>query len=223
MIVFAVNGVTNHIENALKTLNVFNAIDVLIVDTNSANNDIHNFYIENKNCYKFNIYYEKINYDCRDSGAYLYAINKYDYDTFYFFQDSVEFINDKIFIIINDLLYHPHSPVDVVAISPFKLKFDNEYQKQWSTEQLNIDDKDLINMNGIMGPMFSIKKETFNKIPKEWLKYPTNKIEACGMERRWSIIFHKLKFYVSFLEIYHELFLLGDNNNFLKKIVVRRK
>ena len=224
MIVFAVNNRTDYIEKILNKLNYFNKIDVLIVDTNSKNNSVLDFY---KNLdiskFKFKIYFDRIETDCYDSGAYIHSFIKYESDTFYFFQDSIEFINENIFNDIDNLL----KLYDVVAISPFPLLFDNKEQVEWITSNIPNDEiKKLYNKQlfGIFGPMFSIKKTTLNKIPKDWLIYPSIKNEAMAMERKWSIIFNILDLKTTYLEDDHMIFLSNEyKNNYINKTMLARQ
>jgi hypothetical protein len=82
MIVFAVRDRADLIFQAFEQLKKFNFRDVLIVDTNSKNNEVFNFYNSlNKREYKFKIFYDRINYDCYDSGAYIHSFQKYDYES----------------------------------------------------------------------------------------------------------------------------------------------
>ena len=56
MIVFAVHDRTDFIERILDKLNEFNKIDVLIVETNSSNNNVIDFYnMLDKNKYNYKI------------------------------------------------------------------------------------------------------------------------------------------------------------------------
>jgi len=230
MIVFAVHGIIEKIEIVLEQLNKFNKIDVLIVDTNSPSDIVRLFYEKNKDKYKFNLYYERINYMCYDSGAYINAFKKYDVEKYYFFQDSIEFINESIFIEINQLL----DKFDVVAISSFPLIFDNYEQINWVFNNLEINTNiNLIDMQtgrsfvnlpiyGIFGPMFSIKRETLLKIPNEWITEPINKNQAMAMERKWPIIFYLLNLSVTYIEKDHMIFLSGDTK-WIKKYMLARQ
>lgn len=218
MIVFAVHERTDWINSVLNQLKQFNEKDVLLVDTNSKTNDVKQYFLNlNLEQFRFKIFYERLDYDCYDTGAYIHAFKNYDYDTFYFFQDSIEFINPKIFETI-DVLLHTY---EVVAISSFPLIFDNQEQINWIMSNISQSEIAKISgrkMFGIFGPMFSIKKESMNLIPKEWLIHPTIKNEAMAMERKWSIIFNIMNFKTTYLESDHMDFLSTEiSNNFINK------
>lgn len=223
MIVFAVHDRVDMISDLLDNLNMFNKKDVIIIDTNSSNNNVIDFYKNlNKDKYNFKIFYDRVNYNCYDSGAYIHVFQNYDSDIFYFFQDSIEFINPNIFNQIDAFL----ESYDVVAISSFPLIFDNQSQIDWILSNISVNEINKLNyqMWGIFGPMFSIKKSSMNKIPKEWLISPSNKNEAMSMERKWSIIFNILNFKTIYLEKDHIDF-LSDNvkNNFINKKMLGRQ
>jgi hypothetical protein len=221
MIVFAVHDRVDLIFQVFEKLEKFNFRDVLVVDTNSKNNNVFNFYNSlNKSQYKFNIFYDRINHDCYDSGAYIHSFQKYDYETFYFFQDSVEFINEKIFEEIDNLLIENQ----VVAIASFPLIFDSQIQMDWVISDI----PEYINLNfnqikGIFGPMFSIKKTNLELINKNWLSIPSNKLQACGMERKWSIIFNLLGFKTYYLEGDYMSFLSQSQNKYINKKMINRQ
>lgn len=224
MIVFAVHNRTDFIEDILNKLNHFNKIDVLIIDTNSENNNVIDFYKNlDLNNFNFKIHFDRVETDCYDSGAYIYSFKKYESETFYFFQDSIEFINYDIFNDIDNLL----NSYDVVGVSSFPLIFDNKEQIEWITSNIPNDyfrklpNKQLF---GIFGPMFSIKKITLEKIPNEWLIYPTIKNQAAAMERKWSIMFNILDLKITYLEDDHMIFLSDQHkNNYIKKTMLARQ
>ena len=87
MIVFAVHDRTDYIERILNELNEFNKIDVLIVDTNSNNNNVIDFYnMLDKNKFNYKIYFDRVETDCYDSGAYIHSFKKYKSDFFISFK-----------------------------------------------------------------------------------------------------------------------------------------
>ena len=224
MIDFAVNDRTDYIERILNKLNEFNKIDVLIVDTNSNNNNVIDFYnMLDKNKFNYKIYFDRVETDCYDSGAYIHSFKKYKSDFFYFFQDSIEFINEDIFNDINKLL----NIYDVVALSPFPLLFDNKEQVDWITSNLPISEIMKVSnrrMYGIFGPMFFIKRKTLEKIPDNWLVYPTIKNQAMAMERKWSIMFNILDFKTVYLESDHMEFLSSQHpNKYINKTMLARQ
>ena len=230
MIVFAVHGIADKIEIVLKQLNNFNTMDVLIVDTKSPSDVVESFYKENKNNYNFNLSYHRVNHYCYDSGAYMITFKQFQSEKYYFFQDSIEFINTQIFKEIDRLL----NDFDVVATSSFPLIFDNYEQIDWVFRNLNLK----VNLNlldpasgrsfcnlpilGIFGPMFSIKRETLLRIPEHWLVQPNTKNQAMAMERKWPIMFHLLNMSVAYIEKDHMDFLSG-NTTWIKKYMLARQ
>ena len=221
MIVFAVHNMIEKIELVLNQLNEFNKIDVLIVDTNSPTDIVKKFFEEKKECYNFKLMYDRLDVTGYETGAFLHAFKNYKYDRYYFFQDSIEFINSDIFNRINFLL----EQYNVVSISPFPLIFDNQEQLNWVMSSFNQEELSSLKYRpfGIFGSMFSIKRNDLEKIPTRWLNYPTNKLQTCGMERKWSIIFSILGLSVIYLEEDHMIFLQNSNNKYINKFLLRRQ
>lgn len=156
---------------------------VLIVDTNSDNSD----FIKNFNTLK-KVYdqflFLRTDIKCWDSGAYIKAYQSFpNEEKFIFLQDSL-MIPGKSKFIEHSLEFL--DKYDVVAWTNFQYKFDNEQQEKWSEDGLI---KGITPIDAIFGPIFSVNKKTLDLLPKEWLKIPSNKNEACGMERRWSAMF----------------------------------
>ncbi len=221
MIVFAVHNMIEKIEFVLEQLNKFNKIDVLIVDTNSPTDIVKNFFEEKKDSYNFKLLYDKLDVTGYETGAFLHAFKNYKTDRYYFFQDSIEFINTDIFNKIDSLLEN----YNVVSISPFPLIFDNSEQLNWVMSSFNQDELSKLKYKpfGIFGSMFSIKRKDLENIPSKWLNYPTNKLETCGMERKWPIIFSIIGLSVVYLEQDHMVFLQNSNNKYINKFLLRRQ
>jgi hypothetical protein len=221
MIVFAVHNMVDKIELVLEQLNKFNKIDVLIVDTNSPTDVVKWFFEEKKDSYNFKLIYDKLDVTGYETGAFLHAFKNYKADKFYFFQDSIEFINTDIFNKIDSLL----EIYNVVSISHFPLIFDNTEQLNWVIS--SFDKNEISNLKytpfGIFGSMFSIKRKDLEKIPSKWLNYPTNKLETCGMERKWAIIFAIIGLSVVYLEEDHMIFLQNNNNKYINKFLIGRQ
>jgi hypothetical protein len=90
--------------------------------------------------------------------------------------------------------------LDIYEVVPwinFGYFYENEDQRLWGEEGLTINNNP---HDSIFGPIFGVRKETLDKLPKEWLKYPTNKNEGCSMERRWSLMFHLMDASKHYLE-----------------------
>ena len=75
--------------------------------------------------------------------------------------------------------------------------YENEDQRLWGEEDLIINS---VPHDSIFGPIFGVRKETLDRLPKEWLKHPTNKMEGCSMERRWSLMFYLINASKHYLE-----------------------
>lgn len=158
--------------------------DVLIIDTNSKDKNFKDRFLEFKNIYPRYIF-ERLDYDCWDSGAYIHAYKKYSSDKYVFLQDSLRVTNPNIFKIISERLNN----TDILGLFNFFYSYDSTEQKNWAEDGIPFNS---LPDCGIFGPIFSINKNSMDKIPNDWLKYPTNKMQACGMERRWALMFHTL-------------------------------
>jgi hypothetical protein len=184
MIVVASHNRIDLLDNMLKILSSINLNNnqVLIINTNSDNEEYKTFFEECKLNYPQYIF-ETLNYTCWDSGAYIHAYNNYPSNKYIFLQDSLDIKNPKLIPMWENFL-------DVYEVVPwinFGYFYENEDQRLWSEEGLIIENNP---HDSIFGPIFGVRKETLDKLSKEWLKYPTNKNEGCGMERRWSLMFH---------------------------------
>jgi hypothetical protein len=194
MIVIASHNRIDLLDNMLKTLSSINLNNnqVLIIDTNSDNEEYKTFFEECKLNYPQYIF-ETLDYTCWDSGAYIYAYNNYPSNKYIFLQDSLNIINPKLILMWENFL-------DIYEVVPwinFGYFYENEDQRLWGEEGLTINNNP---HDSIFGPIFGVRKETLDKLPKEWLKYPTNKNEGCGMERRWSLMFYLIDASKHYLE-----------------------
>jgi hypothetical protein len=193
MIVVASHNRIDLLENYLNNLTNLNlnGHDVLIINTNSDDKDYIKFFQEIPYQYpKFQ--FETLNYTSWDSGAYIHAYEKYPRGRYIFLQDSTEITNPNLIPIWDDLL----DKYEVVPWINFGYHYENEEQKEFTEQGLNVTS---LPDRAITCPIFGIRKETLDKIPKEWLIKPYNKITGCGMERRWSLMFHLLgisKYYI---------------------------
>jgi hypothetical protein len=163
--------------------------DILVVNTNSQDDEYINninYVIESaRKKLSCNLIYTVKDYDCYDSGAYIHAFIHYDSDKYICLQDSL-FITDINFI--SDITRRLDT-VDVIPIYNFRYSYDNDQQRIWAEEYLGSDN---LPQDGIFGPIFAVNKSIVKRIPIVWLKEPNTKLQACGMERRWSLIFHRL-------------------------------
>jgi len=186
MIVIAVHNridLLNHMLGRLSEINL-NGHQVLFVDTNSDKPEFLEAYAAAKAQYpKF--MFDKKDYACWDSGAYLHAYRTYQADCYHFLQDSISLTNDHYFSEIDQKL----NDFDVVPLYDFPYRYDSEEQRRWAEDGLayaSLPDK------GIFGPIFSARKSAMDQIPIDWHREPNTALYGMGMERRWSLMFHML-------------------------------
>lgn len=223
MIVVAVHDRIDFITNLL---NQFSQIDlnghrILVVDTNSTNTDFLKEFPKLKEMFP-NVLFDTKKYDCWDSGAYIHAYNNYFDEKYIFLQDSIEITNSNLIKDWDELL----DKNDVVPMYNFNYIYDSVDQKEWATESINYEFEPT---DGIFGPIFGVTRSALDKIPKHWLKEPTNKHYACGMERRWSLMFHSLnlkKTYMRYLTGNEQSLFFWQNTSYfseyIRKIFVNR-
>ena len=187
MIVIASHNRTDLLDNMLKTLSSINLNNnkVLIINTNSDNEEYKTFFEECKLNYPQYIF-ETLNYTCWDSGAYIYAYKNYHSDKYIFLQDSITITNPKLILMWENFL----NIYEVVPWINFGYFYENEDQRLWGEEDLIINS---VPHDSIFGPIL-------DRLPKEWLKHPTNKMEGCSMERRWSLMFYLINASKHYLE-----------------------
>jgi hypothetical protein len=195
MIVVASHDKVDLLDNFLKNLSNIdiNGHEVLIINTNSTNEEYIKFFQKSKNQYPQYIF-ETLDYTCWDSGAYIHAYKNHSSNKYIFLQDSLTITNPKLIPMWDNFL-------DVYEIVPwinFGYGYDNDGSREWSEDDLpHFNNKP---SDSIFGPIFGVTKKTMDKLPKEWLKFPTNKIQGCGMERRWSLMFHLINVSKHYLE-----------------------
>jgi len=194
MIVVASHNKIDLLDNMLKTLSSINLNnnEVLIVDTNSDNEEYKDFFIQCSKKYPF--IFDRKNDTCWDSGAYIHAYNNYPSNKYIFLQDSITIKNPKIIPMWENFL----NIYEVVPFINFGYGYE-PFQKEFSEKLLDsIPDYPV---DAIFGPIFGVRKETLDRIPKEWLTIiPSNKLDGNGMERRWSLMFHLIKASKHYLE-----------------------
>lgn len=178
MIVIATHNDSNillDICNNFSNIDLYNQ-SVLIVDTNSDNPQFKKAFRHLSMTYK-QFLFKRIEYKCWDSGAYINAyLNFPNEEKFIFLQDSIMIPGKSKFIETSIKLLDIY---DVVPWTNFQYKFDNQIQKEWSEEGIPLL---TYPTDSIFGPMFAVNRKTLDRIPKDWLKIPSNKNEACGME-----------------------------------------
>jgi hypothetical protein len=190
--------------DSLKNIDLQNE-DVLIIDTNSADIEFQKEFNIIESLYPYT--FIRLDYGCYDSGAYIWAYQNIPSNNYIFLQDSIEITNpDYISIIKNKL-----EEFDVVAGFDFPYSYDvNPNQQPWAESDIEFSDYP---QQGIFGPMFSARKSILDKIPKHWLKFPTNKLLQQGMERRWSLMFHSINATKTYLEGYGDI----HSSKYIKK------
>ena len=185
----------------------------LFIDTNSDSKEFQDamerMYLEYPQ-----FYFTKMYKSTRDSGAYIYAFFNHYADRYLLFQDSI-YVEDPEAICKYDKLLDKHP---VVALCDFDMAFDDLVQRQWASEGpwgTDIPQP----KKGIFGPIFGIRNEVIIEIPVEfYLRKPRTKNQACGMERRWAMLFEWMG--VPVHAIYHNLQI---DNTFLAKTFALRQ
>lgn len=185
MIVIASHNRIDLLKNILNNLSNIDLHEhkVLIVDTNSDNQEYIEYFEQVKKHHPEFIF-ERKNYTCWDTGAYIHGYLNYDAEKYIFLQDSLTITNRKLIPTWDAFL----DVYDVVPFINFGYWYENEEQKIYGESDLpNYDSRPV---DSIFGPIFGVRKNILDKIPKEWFKEPTNKLEGCSYERRWSYMFH---------------------------------
>jgi hypothetical protein len=176
--------------------------EVSIIDTNSTDVKFIEYFDNLKLQFPYNFY--RTEYTCYDSGAYIWAYQNLKSDKWIFLQDSIDILRKDWIRNIDNLL----NEYEVVAGWDFLYSYDPfPEQKEWV--ELDIEFTDYP-QKAIFGPIFAVRNDTMNRIPKHWLKYPTNKLLQQGMERRWSLMFHSIKASKIYLEAYGGVYTSPD-------------
>ena len=169
--------------------------EILVVDTNSTESWYFNEIKKLKSEFP-DVIFDRKNYTCWDSGAYLHAYKNYLSEKYFFLQDSLSITNKNLIVEWSNKL----DKVDVAPIFNFLYEYDSDRQRDWVHEDINFE---TLPKYGIFGPIFGVTKKAMDMIPENWHREPNEKEFGCGMERRWSLMFHTLgctKEYVNFLE-----------------------
>jgi uncharacterized protein (DUF927 family) len=135
MIVVASHNRIDLLENMINRLKEINLNNhkVLIVDTNSNNEEYKKYFKELQQINPEFIFHEK-DYTCWDSGAYIHAYKTYTEDSFIFLQDSLSITNEYLIPIIDGYLKN----YEVVPIFDFTYGYDNEEQRKFAEQGLEI-------------------------------------------------------------------------------------
>lgn len=177
--------------------------EILVVDTNSRDPSYRNRISDILQDYP-SVKYQRIYFDCWDSGAYILSYKNTTADSYIFLQDSI-YINNSNFVLEldRDLLDY-----DAAAYMGFDYDYDYDfhYVPGWRDAQIQWVESDLQDIKaptyGIFGPMFAIRRSALDAIPEKWLeKFPTNKMQQQGMERRWSLMLHTLGLNTKFRKV----------------------
>jgi hypothetical protein len=206
MIVIASHDRTDLTKNLLRQLRKMDLCGnkILVVDTNSTKQE----YLEQMEVLKSNfpdVIFDRKDYTCWDSGAYLHAYKNYPSEKYFFLQDSLAITNRNLIVEWSDKL----DEVDVAPMFNFPYMYDSNRQRDWVQEGI---DFETLPKYGIFGPIFGVTKKALDMIPDDWHREPNEKEFGCGMERRWSLMFHALgcsKEYVNYLEGQHVWKFLG--------------
>ncbi len=191
MIVIASHDNVELLESMLQRLTEvnLNGHEVLIVDTNSQSNQYLSAFLELKQKYS-QFLFDRKDYTCWDSGAYIHAYKNYVAEKYIFLQDSLYITDPDLFIKMDQRL----DEYDVATIFHFHfdLHLHTEEESKWTFQGLYDTQITGLPTHGIFGPFFGVTKRTLDKIPKEWFIEPVNKTQGCLMERRWALMFHQI-------------------------------
>lgn len=184
MIVIASHDSTEFLTLMLSRLSEINlnGHEICVVDTNST----HVPYLRTvdwlrKTCP--HIHFDRKEYTCWDTGAYVHGYKNYTADKYIFLQDSLYIVNPNLIVEIDAML----NDYDVVPMFNFGYGYDNADQQRWVEDGMPVTSTP---QDGIFGPIFSATKSALDRIPADWFREPKNKNEGCGMERRWALMFH---------------------------------
>lgn len=219
MIIIATNNGKHYLLDLLSDLERFEVkYEISVIDTQSSDQESLNFLeeLKNNNPYNLKINVYQTPYRGFDTGAYIYAINNFNSDVFYFMQDSMRIKTSNYFEAINNTL----NEGNVASLLSFAPGFwDNQEQKDFCDRCFESTDYD----SGIFGPIFSVRREHIEKIDKKYLIYPSNKLEQMAMERGWSILFKKYGIPIKSIQGEHnrDMLFMDSYDMFQKKLPYR--
>ena len=205
----------NHIISNLENINL-NGHSVTIVDTCSDDKNYVNHFNELKNS-KINFNFERLDAKNWHVGAYLHSYNKFTEEKkFIFIQDSLTIKNPNLIVQWDSLI----DEFDVVPWINFRYWYENDEQKKYGESNLSFNSTP---KDSIFGPIFGIRRENIDKIPKDWIMLPTNRLEACAFERRLSLIFHILGFSKKYIDYEEGNYAVHRIKNNISKMFFERK
>lgn len=223
IVVTTFNG-KSHLQRLLSEFNNLNLgkHSVLIVDSGTNENEsieYLNFLKDNKKDFNFNIILDKTENPNYDSGVIHHALKYYDDNDYIFIHDSSSIKNEECLLKIENILSNNKN-----SVVPFLLFKETDWPSEEQKEFTNNNYGVRPNEYGIFASMFSIDKETANKIDLDKLILPKNKEESRAMERCWSIIFDRHGINVIPLEgYYNHDDIINDNYKYFKKILASRQ
>lgn len=229
MIVIAAHDRIDLLINLLNDLTNIDLNDhkISVIDTNSKMEEFKNEFKSLHIRYP-NINFISLDYDCYDSGAYIYSFLKYNEEkSFIFLQDSIRIVNCNFVKEIDKKL----ESVDVLPFFNFIFSYWNEEEKVWSEQDINV--PIIYPKYGFFGPMFAVNSEVMRKFDPVWFdKIPKIKRQQTAMERRWAVLFNIIGAKIEFLNYLEPNIInnfTGGNppecepyNTWIKKIFIQR-
>jgi len=215
MIVIATNNGKLYLKRLFNSISNHNINEkVLIVDTGSTDEDHLNYLKELEK--KDNVEVTQTPYKCYDTGAYIWAYNNFTADVYHFMHDSIEIKDPEFLQKVNTEL----KDADVVSYITFN--FAGYGDKDWQDFLIkNIGHYDY--KIGIFGPMFSIKKESLNKLPIEKLSLPINKNQQTAFEGIWPEFFTQHNMSIKSLAEHDHSHIINDGYPHIKKTLLIRQ
>lgn len=125
-----------------------------------------------------------------DTGAYIWAYQNTNAEIYHFFHDSQNIKNPDFFEMVEGKL----KDFDAVVYGWFDESYDEAIahpsQRSWKEFfESNVGEQRYV--FGVFGPMFSCTRLALDKLNLNSVILPRTKIEQCGWERIWSMLFTK--------------------------------
>lgn len=185
---------------------------ICVVDNASTDKNHMNF-MEDIKYNGINIIFNPIS--TYEVGAFKLAINKYQSDVWFLFQDSLR-IKENIFEYIIPKLTDTN--VYTWITFPYKTYDSNDdnifLQRHYQTTEYS---------RGMFGSMMMMKNSVAQLVKDDWIT-PSSKIDSMGMERGVSVVFDKHNIEIIGLEEFNWVKLHQDNQyRFFQKIFKGRK
>lgn len=214
MIVIATNNghiCLSELLNSMTNIDICNE-KILIIDTISDDVSSIDYLKQVNSLYpKLDITIETTPYRGFDTGAYIYAYNEYNVDTYIFLHDSVTISNKNFIKDIHSYL-RTH---DVVAYNCFD--FMGNGDGEWQTFFEQNTGRETYKM-GIFGPMFACNRVALDGIKVHDIIIPTNKNQQTCFEGIWYTLFDENNIDVFPLDMYVNKF---TSNYLTKKLLIR--